>query len=113
VPMQGSVAERVQRLLDEFCEARIPLAVRSKLQLVARQEGNSFILFERRPGLRRKDWIEIPVAKFRYFVGAQEWALYACNRYERWFLFDLIDRSPKIDRLLSEVNRDPTGIFWG
>jgi hypothetical protein len=113
VPISDVEAKRVQRLLDEFCDARVPVAVRSQLQLAARQEGNGFVLFERRPGFRRKDWVEIPVAKFRFFVGEQEWALYARNRHERWFLYDLIDRSSRIEVLLNEVDRDPTGIFWG
>jgi hypothetical protein len=32
---------------------------------------------------------------------------------ERWHLYIDAESSPKLDDLLKEVDRDPTGIFWG
>lgn len=114
MPIPKFEAQQVQRVLDAYGESRVPARFRNEIQVIARKEGNSFFLIERRPGWRRRgEWTESPIAKFRYFVGRREWVLYWANRNERWFQYDLVEASPDIGPLLAEVDRDPTGIFWG
>jgi Protein of unknown function (DUF3024) len=42
----------------------------------------------------------------------QAWALYWRDRNLRFHAYDL-PPSRAVDDLLAEINRDPTGIFWG
>ena len=114
MPISSFERRRVSKMLGEYCEQRIPTHVRNQLELGFRFEGNSVVLYERRPPWRGKGpWTESAVAKFRYFVGRQEWELYCRDRYERWHRYELIGPSRVFDDLLSEVEEDPTAIFWG
>ncbi len=114
MPISSFQVKRVSKLLTAYCDQRIPAHIRDQLELRFRSDGNNVVLYERRPHWNRPDeWTESGVAKFRYFVGRQEWALYCRDRHERWHRYDLIDASLVFDDLLSEVDDDPTGIFWG
>ncbi len=114
MPISSFEQKRVSKLLRQYCEDRVPAHVRDKLELRFRFEGNSIILHERRPAWNHPgEWVEPPVAKFRFFVGRQEWALYWRDRHQRWKSYDLIAPSLQFEELLAEVDADPTGIFWG
>jgi Protein of unknown function (DUF3024) len=39
--------------------------------------------------------------------------LYWRDRNLRFHSYDLLAPSNRVDDLLDEINRDPTGIFWG
>jgi hypothetical protein len=41
------------------------------------------------------------------------WSLYWPDRNDRFHLYDDVEPTPRISRLLDEVAADPTGIFWG
>ncbi len=59
------------------CDRRIPPHIRYELRLAFRIEDPAVSLFEERPAFRdRSRWIEIPVAKFRYYNGLKEWRLF-------------------------------------
>jgi len=44
--------------------------------------------------------------------GRQTEANYS-DRNARWHRYELIEPSHEITTLLDEIDRDPTGIFWG
>ena len=114
MPISSFERKRVSKLLNSYCDQRIPRQIRDELELRFRFEGNSIILYERRPAWNRPgEWTESVVAKFRYFVGRHEWVLYCRERHERWKRYDLIGASRVFEDLLSEIDDDPTGIFWG
>ncbi|MCH7857748.1 MAG: DUF3024 domain-containing protein [Gemmatimonadetes bacterium] len=114
MPISHFEQKRVSKILSQYCDERVPPHVRDKIELRFRFEGNSVILFEHRPSLTGSgEWVESVVAKFRFFVGRQEWALYWRNRNQLWKRYELIRPSRLFDDLLSEVDADPTRIFWG
>jgi len=43
----------------------------------------------------------------------KKWYLYWMDRNSRWHEYLGIEPSSNLDRLLEEVEEDPTGIFWG
>ena len=113
MPISSFERRRVSKLLNGYCDQRVPLQIRNELELRFRFEGNSVVLYERRPAWNRLgEWTESAVAKFRYFVGRQEWVLYWRDRYGRWKQYDLIGPSRVFEDFLSEIDEDPTGIFW-
>jgi hypothetical protein len=57
--------------------------------------------------------MESPVAKFRFVVSRGIWDLYFRDRNLKWRHYDLIRPSARFETLLSEVEADPTCIFWG
>lgn len=76
-------------------------------------------IMESRPVFRKPDiWTHMPVAQFRYNSNTKKWALYAPDRNSKWhdyiYWSDSWDGSiGNFDGLLEEVEKDPTGIFWG
>jgi hypothetical protein len=114
LPISSFEQKRVSKLLREYCDQRIPPHIRDEVQLGFRFEGNNVVLYERRPAWNRPgEWVEPSVAKFRFFVGRQGWALYWRDRNGRWKRYDLVAPSRQFEDLLEEVDADPTGIFWG
>ena len=104
----------LEAILAHYCEKRVPLHVRDRVQLHFRIEGHIVTLFEKRPSVRdRTRWIEGYVARFRYVKSRDQWELYWRDSHSRWHLYDRIAPTRSIEPLLAEVDRDPTGIFWG
>ena len=54
-----------------------------------------------------------PVARLKYVAARAEWSLYWRDRNERWRSYDAAPASRSTEPLLAELDRDPSGIFWG
>ena len=46
-------------------------------------------------------------------VSRREWTLFWRDRNHRWHRYKYTAPTTEIARLLEEIDRDPTGIFWG
>jgi len=105
---------RISELLTDYCEATVPQRVRDKVRLSFRIEGNVIDLFEVRPRFRvPRQWQEEGVARFRYVQSRRVWRLYCQYRDLRWHEYEPHFEARSFDELLTEVDQDPTGIFWG
>jgi hypothetical protein len=62
---------------------------------------------------RRPEWTSFPIARLRYTAADKSWTLYWRDRNLRFHLYDLHAPSTRVDDLLTEIDRDPTSIFWG
>ncbi|MEZ5980333.1 MAG: DUF3024 domain-containing protein [Planctomycetota bacterium] len=104
----------LRAVLDDFCEARVPPAVRDRLALQYSIENHTVTLFERRPHLLDKGrWMEIDVARFRYSRARNLWTLFYRDQNGKWHVYDRVEPIARFQDLLDEVGRDPTTIFWG
>ena len=105
---------QVHKQLTAYCAKRVPAAVRSKVRVGYRIEGNTVILYEERPAFRPPhDWQEMVVAKFTYVGTRRDWRLYCQHRDLRWHTYEALPAASSFAELLDEVDADPTGIFWG
>jgi hypothetical protein len=59
------------------------------------------------------DWTSFPIARLRYTATTNTWILYWRDRHLKFHRYDMIDPTPQIEDLLTEIDRDPSGIFWG
>ena len=59
------------------------------------------------------EWSSLPIARLRYTAANQAWRLYWRDRNLRFHADDLLAPSHRVEDLLAEIDRDPTGIFWG
>lgn len=59
------------------------------------------------------EWTRFPIARLRYTKSRTEWSLYWRDRNLRFHRYDLVEPTAEIRRLMDEIDRDPTGIFWG
>ena len=106
--------KHIVEVFDAFCESHNPIWVRDKVVLQFRIHRHDVMLFEKRPLFNDPEkWIHSDVAKFRLNATAGAWSLLWQDRNARWHFYDNCEPSPEIERLLEEVDSDPTGIFWG
>lgn len=104
----------VENALDAFCETKVPPHTFERVKLTYRIRGNNVTLFEQRSfPFDANEWEECKVAQFRYDADTGEWTLYCADRNSRWQ--EYFDTPPTRDfgSLLTEIDKDPTGIFWG
>jgi len=113
-----ALSEVVRRLAEEklgkYCRERVPPHLKNEVRLGYKFRANTVTLFEeRRPFGLPLEWVNIPVAQFRFDSKRKEWTLYCADRNSRWHEYLDTEPTPDLDRLLGEVDEDPTGIFWG
>jgi hypothetical protein len=104
----------VAKRLTEYCETKIPEHARDRVRLGFRFGPSDVVLFEERPGFDRPtQWREEDVAKFRYLASRHEWCLYCQFGDLKWHEYGPRFTAARFQTLLKEVDKDPTGIFWG
>ncbi|HWB72687.1 MAG TPA: DUF3024 domain-containing protein [Egibacteraceae bacterium] len=59
------------------------------------------------------EWTRSPVARLRYTRSRSEWTLYWRDRNQRFHRYDGAPPTPDIDTLITAIDEDATGIFWG
>ncbi|RZU13961.1 DUF3024 family protein [Kribbella rubisoli] len=104
--------ERVQR----WCVARVPEHARDHLRIECEVAPRHLTLVERRPPWHddtQADWTSSAIARLRYNATDKSWTLYWVDRHQRFHTYDRLAPSQSIDDLLTEIDRDPTSIFWG
>jgi hypothetical protein len=102
--------------IRHYCEQRIPPHALHQVRVEAEVSRGAVTIVERRAPWRADygpDWTTSGVARLRYTAKRGEWAIYWRDRNARWHIYDLVDPSADITVLLDEIDRDPTGIFWG
>ena len=105
---------RISKRLEAYCEAKVPLRVRSQVRMGFRISGHDVILFEERPAFRPPhEWREHPVAKFTFVRSRRVWRLFCQHRDLRWHGYHRVPTAGEFEVLLREVDADPTCIFWG
>lgn len=102
--------QNVNVLLGQLCEQRT-LPDQVTLQLDIR--GNRVVLTESRPlFIDPSVWNEIKIAQFEYSHDSGTWTLYWYDRKNRRQPYPTGRNRDTLEKLVREVNADPTGIFW-
>jgi len=57
-------------------------------------------------------WFEVLVARLR-FTRSRGWELYWPDRNSKFHIYEDAEPTQDVTLLLGEINRDPTGIFFG
>jgi hypothetical protein len=112
--LSQTLRDQVERRLTQYCIDRIPEHARQQVRMSFRIRANNVTLLEERPAFMEPErWLDIPVAQFRFRPEDATWMLYWPDRNSRWHEYDDVDPTDALDDLLREVDKDPTGIFWG
>ncbi len=59
------------------------------------------------------DRTRFPIAQLHYTNSRNRWSIYWRDRNLTFNEYDVAGRTPDTQDLLDEIDRDPTGIFWG
>ncbi|MCL5022156.1 MAG: DUF3024 domain-containing protein [Nitrospirae bacterium] len=115
MPLPILVKTLVEKKLSAYCERKVSPRVADKLRLSFSMRGNSVTIFENRAPWRPEftEWTSMPIAQLRYDEKTGKWTLYCADRNDRWHKYGGLPPTKEIDYILAEINRDPTGIFWG
>lgn len=115
MPLPVLVKTLIEKKVDEFCKKRVPPHVLDKVNLSYKIRGNSITIFENRAPWRpdMKEWTSMAIAQIRYDGKIGKWTLYCADRNDKWHEYYDIDSTKDIDKILIEIDEDPTGIFWG
>lgn len=102
--------QRAGALLEQLCGQRtVPDQV--KLQYVTK--GNRVTLTESRPlFIDPAIWNEIKIAQFEFSAESCNWTLFWYDRKNRRQPYPTGRNKDTLEKLIIEVNTDPTGIFW-
>jgi hypothetical protein len=115
MPLPVLVRTLVEQKLAAYCKRHSPPHVADKLRIAYEIRGNSVTIFEQRAPWRpdMTEWTSMALAKGRYDLKTGKWTLYCADRNSRWYKYEGISPRKEIDAILTEIDRDPTGIFWG
>lgn len=104
-----------EKKIKAFLEKRLPLRARDQIRLSHRFRGNTVTIFEHRAPWMKGDtkWSVMSAAQLRYYAKSGTWKLYCADRNSRWHEYANVAPTKDLDGLLTEIDRDPTGIFWG
>ena len=99
-----------------WCEARVPAQHHDQLRIEFEQRGNVLTILECRPALGAAlgpEWRRHGIARLRYTASSAVWHLFWHDRDMRFHRYEPCAASAYVADLLVEIERDPTGIFWG
>ncbi|MCL4537074.1 MAG: DUF3024 domain-containing protein [Nitrospirae bacterium] len=115
MPLPEIVKVLVEKKVGEFCKKRVPPHVLDKVNLSYKIKGNTVSIFENRAPWRpdMKEWTSMEIAKMKYDKNTGKWMLYYADRHNRWHKYWDFKPTKNLDAILVEIDRDPTGIFWG
>ena len=106
--------QRVIKIFFAYCAMKAPHHISDQFKVEFELRGGEVKLFESRPfHLDKSQWISHKVARFKKDRDANCWYLYSADRNGRWHLFDPYPSDKDVEKLLAEVEKDSTGIFWG
>lgn len=102
--------------VERFCNERVPEELRAQVRLEHGVRGNAITIVERRPPwseLVGPEWTTSHIAQLRYDEDGRRWTLYCRDSRERWWLYDDAEPAADVGPLLTAIDEDATGIFWG
>lgn len=98
------------------CRDRVPDHLTDQLRVECDATDRQLTILECHPPWREDvgpEWTRFPIARLHFSKARQEWTLYWRDRNLRFHLYERVEPARDVSRLLAEVDRDPTAIFWG
>lgn len=102
--------------IRRWAQGQVPEHVRDQLRIDIDVSDRAVTVVECRPPWRSTagtEWTRFPVARLRYTKAARVWSLYWRDSNERFHLYDQLPPSRSVQKLLDEIDADPTALFWG
>lgn len=99
----------------EALNSDMPAHVTSQLRYEIETNRNAVTIVETRPVIPAdpgSDWFRVQVARLR-FTRSRGWELYWADRDSNFHVYDLVEPTQNVAKLLDEIDEDPTCIFFG
>ena len=106
--------KRIDNLVGEMCRRRSPAHIRDQLRFEYEIDRHSVIMWEVRPVWNNPSQeTRMGVAKFRYSRSTNKWKLYWMRADLKWHAYNTDRNTSDLDALVSEVEHDQHGAFFG
>jgi hypothetical protein len=92
---------------------QVPDHVRDRARIEIDVDGQAITVVECSRADASEGWLRVPSARLRYTKRRHEWTLYWFDRNGEAHMYDFVQPTAKLQRLLDEIDEDPTFIFWG
>jgi hypothetical protein len=101
--------------IRRFCEQRTPAHLRDEIRLEATTRANSITIADCRPLWHGApgEWTRMNIAQLRYDPPSTKWTLHWADRNSRWHRYDDLEPTTSLDDIITEIDHDPTCIFFG
>ena len=108
------VKRNAEKLLQDYCNGKVPPCVRQQVRLNYRIEEDHITLLEER-ALASQDgrWRSVPIAQFRFNHELGQWSLHFPDRYRNWHFYLNTPPTLNLAKLLHHLDEDPFAQFWG
>ncbi len=114
MPLSEFEQKRIDKLFSTFCQERVPAQYHDQIRIEFRIKGDEVTLFESRPHYQdQSTWFSTSIARFKKDSKTEAWQLFYADRNNKWHPYRDCPANRDIEKLLTEVKNDPTGIFWG
>ena len=90
MPLSKFEIKRIEKIVSQYCENKVPPHVRDQLQTTYKIIKNEVWIYEKRPIWNNpSEWREFPVAKAKFTLKTKLWTLYWQDRNLRWHIYDM------------------------
>ncbi len=99
-----------------WCAARVPERARHQVRVECDVAPGYLTIVECRAPWTDDptgEWSRSPIARLRYTTTSTTWSLYWRDRNQRFHRYEHLQPTTTIDDLITAIEHDPTGIFWG
>lgn len=110
----AAIPETDLAAIRRFCEQNSPAEHAHHLRVEFGVRGKAVTIYECRPPWDDdgSEWTRQPIGQLRYDPQDQRWRLFWADRNDRWHAYEMLGPAG-IKRVLTELDSDPTCIFWG
>lgn len=101
--------------LDAYCARKISSGIRNQVRLEVEFADDHATLIESRPYFRDASrWTRLPVARFRFNAASGTWTLHCPNlrKTDHWRPYPC-PPNRDLDKLITVLDADGSGVFWG
>ena len=113
---EKAIDQNYAKVESYVAKKRPPKEIRNRLDLGFKFAKNTFELFEIRPvggSSDPNDYQKVSFAKFRYIKSREVWELYWMRASGKWESYEPYTASNNIDKVLSCIDDDVHGCFYG
>jgi hypothetical protein len=106
--------QRIKKIVDRFCEERIPDHLKSQIKVFYEVRGYDVKIIESRPDfMRNYEWTGTPIARLEYEPATFEWQLYWMRASGKWQKYAEVKPTNNLQLLIEEIETDHYCVFWG
>jgi hypothetical protein len=119
MPHDEFTKRQAEDKLDHYCQNRVPPHARHQVRVTWRFWRDSIILYEERNLPWADRWTKMKIARLDFDTGTKRWTLWGYGRNSKPLSYPTlhprvsVPPNASLDDVITEIDNDPTGVFWG